>query len=155
MFTIIKCYKYRRKQPRWEKPSRIPSEVMESFYEELSGKQYMKVFQPNIDCEAYDTYVENVSEFLHTSDHSNDRIKRPSEIYFDDFDFAQNDEKPYIDRELKGIDKADWSDKTERDIMKGRRSSIGCDYLTAIGQHMRDIVINTILVHTSTNFLSE
>eukprot|EP01084_Bolivina_argentea_P056449 103322_1 len=132
-----------RKQPRWQKKARLPAEVMESFYKQLSGRGYMNVFEPNKQCDEYDQYVIDCDQYLQTNFSSNnDDIIRPSEIYLDDFELKNNFDPISIP---DGICKSDWSDATERKIMKGRYHSIAADYLTAKGQHLRDIIVNTIL----------
>ncbi len=119
-----------RKQPRWNKPSRVPATVMESFFKPLSGRSYMNVYKPNKTSEEYNQYVQNMEQYIDTT-FSNERpdIPRPSELYFDDFNLQQN---IVPISKSDGISKSDWSDKVESNIMKGRHSSIGCDYLTAI-----------------------
>eukprot|EP01084_Bolivina_argentea_P263813 446659_1 len=132
-----------RKQPKWNKPSRIPTRVIESFYRDLSGRGYMNVFKPNTKYNEYDEYVKDVDQYLQNNEwKSNEDIIRPTEIYLDDFELQTDFET------IKGpetLHKSDWSDAAERKIMKGRHHSIGADFLTAKGQHLRDIVVNTIL----------
>ncbi len=117
---------------------------MESFFKPISKGQFMKASPANLKSKPYDEHVTQVNEYFATYGiPTSMNIKRPSEVYMDDYHHEKHDDVGEIS--LNELRKNEWSDQPEKLIMKGRHHSIGVDYLTATGQHLRDIVCDTIL----------
>eukprot|EP01084_Bolivina_argentea_P055363 101510_1 len=139
-----------RKQNRYGIPSKRPQDVMRSFFKDLSGGNFLSVIPPTIISAEYNEYVEKVNEFVaqNTAENQNHvSIRLPSELWITENEIQElpTEEDPFNFGETVHLDKEDWNDADVKNIMKGRRNDIVCEYLTVIGQQMRHELVEGIM----------
>ena len=137
---------------KYGKQAKCPKFVFQSLFRDLSGANWMNVYEPNTQSDDYDEYVQKVDQFISSHKDSAERkYKLPSELWIptdgEDFALPNLQQEPDFGDHVQSISKEDydhWTEEEAKLIMRGR-GSCNIEYLSILGQQIRHQLMDAIM----------